>query len=194
TSEMLFIAGGTGIAPALQATYTLLNRAERERRAGTRPHENLRVKILWANRRREDCQGGKNDYVGWKDWLLGSSRKGSSGSQGDLPDHVVVRYINHLKERFPGSLSVDYFVDEEGSHISSSDILRFTQQSASDDNDSTAQATCGKKLILIAGPPGFVSHMAGPPLVEGGTTFMQGPVKGIIGQLKLPKEWLVWKL
>ncbi|KZZ97929.1 cytochrome c mitochondrial import factor (Cyc2) [Ascosphaera apis ARSEF 7405] len=194
TSELLFIAGGTGIAPALQATYTLLSRAERERRAGSRPNENLRVRILWANRRREDCQGGTNDHVGWKDWLLGSSKKNAAKNQGDLPEHLVVRYINQLKEHFPGSLTVDYFVDEEGSHISASDILRFTQQSPHSDKERAAQAPSGKKLILVAGPPGFVSHMAGPPLIEGGATFMQGPVKGIIGQLNLPKEWLVWKL
>lgn len=47
--DILFIAGGTGIAPALQAAYIIFRRAVE----GRRP----KIHILWANRKREDCAG-----------------------------------------------------------------------------------------------------------------------------------------
>ncbi|KAJ5279926.1 hypothetical protein N7478_005298 [Penicillium angulare] len=52
TQEIIFIAGGTGIAPALQAGYSLLNNKEQE---SPKP----KIHILWANRLKEDCIGGR---------------------------------------------------------------------------------------------------------------------------------------
>ncbi|KAG9246334.1 hypothetical protein BJ878DRAFT_497416 [Calycina marina] len=46
TTEVLFLAGGTGIAPAMQVAHKLL---EADATASARMH------IVWANRRREDC-------------------------------------------------------------------------------------------------------------------------------------------
>jgi len=45
-TDVLFLAGGTGIAPAMQVAHTLLQ---------TSPSASARVHIVWANRRREDC-------------------------------------------------------------------------------------------------------------------------------------------
>ena len=45
-TDVLFLAGGTGIAPAMQVAYTLLE-------TGSFP--SARMHILWANRRKEDC-------------------------------------------------------------------------------------------------------------------------------------------
>lgn len=51
--EIVFLAGGTGIAPALQVAYCL---AKRE---GARS----KMHVLWANRKREDCLGAECNTV-----------------------------------------------------------------------------------------------------------------------------------
>ena len=56
--RVLFLAGGTGIVPALQIVKELVWEAD--------------TRILWANRRREDCIGGINDTVEEKRWSLDS--------------------------------------------------------------------------------------------------------------------------
>jgi len=45
-TDVLFLAGGTGIAPAMQVAHTLLE---------TSTPTSARIHIVWANRRREDC-------------------------------------------------------------------------------------------------------------------------------------------
>lgn len=64
--NILFLAGGTGIAPALQVAHCLL---ERRRKSITSTHTSddfdsrflvPKMHILWANRRREDAVGGVN--------------------------------------------------------------------------------------------------------------------------------------
>lgn len=47
--EVVFLAGGTGIATALQVAHILLNRGE-----AAKDEEKPRIKILWSNRRTED--------------------------------------------------------------------------------------------------------------------------------------------
>ncbi|KAK3297048.1 uncharacterized protein B0H64DRAFT_391090 [Chaetomium fimeti] len=56
----------------------------------------------------------------------------------------------------------------------------------------------GKNLLMISGPEGFVKHFTGAK-VWGGGKEMQGPVKGVIGDLKkqnrsLGEDWLVLKM
>jgi cytochrome-b5 reductase len=46
-TDVVFLAGGTGIAPAMQVAHTLLE----NRTGGERPS----IHILWANRKRDDC-------------------------------------------------------------------------------------------------------------------------------------------
>lgn len=53
--RIVFLAGGTGIAPALQAAHSLLMD-----HGINNPEDRLKIHILWANRRREDCIGGSN--------------------------------------------------------------------------------------------------------------------------------------
>ncbi|RJE21301.1 hypothetical protein PHISCL_06370 [Aspergillus sclerotialis] len=183
--QVLFIAGGTGIAPALQACYTLLRRTDHT----SKP----RIHILWANRRREDCLGGRNDTVGvtgWKSWLSGifDWRQSASGPvdipEGSTPS-IVVRELEALKTEYPGQLTVDYFVDEEHKFIEKQAISDFTNTRSGSDG---AQG----KLILVSGPEGFISYMAGPKVWAQGAE-LQGPLRGIIRELNL-SDWAVWKL
>ncbi|KAL1849452.1 mitochondrial peripheral inner membrane protein [Paecilomyces lecythidis] len=178
--DILFIAGGTGIAPALQAAYTLLRRDNGT--AGSRIH------ILWANRKREDCLGGSNDSLQspaerpWWRKLLSSSP--ATAAPEDPSKGLIVKELETLKSQFPGQITVDYFVDEERTMIDKQSILRFTKSS---------DASTGRgKLILVSGPDGFISYMAGPKMWAEGRE-LQGPLQGIIRELDL-KGWNVWKL
>jgi homoaconitate hydratase len=178
--DILFIAGGTGIAPALQAAYTLLRRSD-----ATRP----RIHILWASRKREDCLGGVNDTRSdaptkspW--WKVGRSTRASSPSPSpvSVPTGAIVQELQTLKSQYPGQLTVDYFIDEENTFISKNNIRSFTESVSSDN----------KGMILVSGPEGFISYMAGPKIWAEGRQ-LQGAVQGIIRELDL-KGWSVWKL
>ena len=186
TQKVLFIAGGTGIAPALQASHALLRRSDHT----SQP----RIHILWANRRSEDCLGGRDDTVldpGWKSWLPGifNWRQNNSGSVDTTPDSstpsLVVRELEALKSEYPGQLTVDYFVDEEHKFIGKKAIADFTNTKSGLDGRRS-------KLILVSGPEGFISYMAGPKVWAQGAE-LQGPLQGIIRELNL-KDWTVWKL
>lgn len=177
TKDVLFIAGGTGIAPALQASHTVLRRTD-----GNKP----RIHILWANRRREDCLGSVNDTVADtpKPWFWGIfTRKTPAPVQAQKdPPSPVVRELESLQSQYPGQLTVDYFVDEESTFIRKKNILDFAHSTSEDKG----------KLILVSGPEGFISYMAGPKVWAQGTE-LQGPRQGIVREANL-KQWKVWKL
>lgn len=188
TEEILFIAGGTGIAPALQAGYSLLNRTNAERRP--------RIHILWANRLKDDCAGGHSDSLkpqprqGWFSGWFGSS-KSHETTPGNAVDvrtedtSLIVRELQALKSQYPGQVTVDYYLDEENTFITKEDIRSAIAPASTRDSRKS-------KLILVSGPEGFISYMAGPKLWAQGQE-LQGPLKGVIKELDL-KEWGVWKL
>ncbi|PGH30789.1 nitrate reductase (NADH) [[Emmonsia] crescens] len=194
--EILFIAGGTGIAPGLQAAHTLF-------RNNKRPDLKTRMHILWANRRREDCLGAVSDSstpatTGLPSWW---KRVFSTGKDSPRKEHtpqnaigkksVTVRYLEELKAQYPDMLTVDYFVDEEGALIGKDSILNFTNPEG-ENGTRKRRSSGGRKLILISGPDGFISYLAGPKMWSGGKE-IQGPLQGLIRQLDL-KDWSVWKL
>jgi hypothetical protein len=56
----------------------------------------------------------------------------------------------------------------------------------------------GKNLLMVSGPDGFIAHYTGAKVWAGGKE-LQGPVKGVIGDLKrrypsLAQDWLVLKM
>ncbi|KAJ5845078.1 hypothetical protein N7534_008747 [Penicillium rubens] len=183
TEEILFIAGGTGIAPALQAGYSLLNRTNAERRP--------RIHILWANRLKDDCAGGHSDSLkpqprqGWFSGWFGSS-KSHETTPGNAVDvrtedtSLIVRELQALKSQYPGQVTVDYYLDEENTFITKEDIRSAIAPASTRDSRKS-------KLILVSGPEGFISYMAGPKLWAQGQE-LQGPLKGVIKELDL-KEW-----
>ncbi|KAK5015065.1 hypothetical protein LTR16_001910, partial [Cryomyces antarcticus] len=185
--EILFLAGGTGIAPALQITHALQDKA--------------RIHVMWATRRREDCRGGSSDtrqapkvgmLAGWKGLFSQEQADLSNAQEGNHEQNAIVRQLQSAKERskrIPGcELSVDYFVDEESSLITPQSVLQHTQSSKSPDSSTTQ----GRKLILVSGPEGFVNYWAGPKRWEGGRE-AQGPLGGVLSRLRL-EGWEVWKL
>ena len=192
--EVVFLAGGTGIAPAMQVAQVM------GRRTGSK------MCILWANRRRDECVGGVSDEHilanpvhqagSWWRGLLGISQPAAqeapqvpvSGGQG-----VIVQELEALKERnsfrtrelsVHQELSVQYYVDDEKKVIKPADIAKRLHDSTPDQK--------GSKLILVSGPDGFIEHWAGKKLWIGGRE-VQGPLGGSLGQMDL-KDWKVFKL
>ncbi|KAK2766649.1 hypothetical protein FQN54_005960 [Arachnomyces sp. PD_36] len=187
--DVLFIAGGTGIAPAFQAAETMFRR----RKSGRKP----RMHILWANRRKEDCAGGISDLAtsskqarSWWSRLSGfyKSEPVAPPPTSVEEDNAMVKELEVLKSEYPGRITVDYFVDEENSFIGKDSILDFTKESRPIPEGEQP----GKKLILISGPEGFVNYFAGPKVWDHGKA-VQGPLRGVLQQLHL-NGWSIWKL
>jgi hypothetical protein len=187
--EVLFIAGGTGIAPALQAGHTLLSRTDETHKP--------KIHILWANRKRDDCVGGTNDSAVTSKpqtpWFLGLLKSSpakpppaDSNSSTSPFSSPIVKDLEALKSQYPGQVTVDYFVDEENTFIGKKAILDLA------DSTRPLQGSQDQKLILVSGPEGFIGYMAGPKLWAQGME-LQGPLQGIIKELDL-KDWAVWKL
>lgn len=193
--EVLFLAGGTGIAPALQLAHILYNYRTSTSDSGPR------LRILWANRHREDSYSKYEalpaKQVSTERWQ--SQQRDGAGSNSDevnvppsQPQTALVAEVESLKTRYPGKVEVDYFVDEENSHITGG-VLR---QYLSNTNEASKQVfqehQTGKKLLLISGPEGFVDYYAGPKTMRGGKE-LQGPLGGALQQM-YPQGWEIWKL
>jgi len=99
-----------------------------------------------------------------------------------------------MKHQLPEHISVDYFVDEEGTYITEA-ILKQLLLSDNLNRTSTEGGEglkVGRKLILISGPDGFISSFAGPKIWENGEE-IQGKLGGMLEKLSTV-GWEVWKL
>lgn len=169
-TDVVFLAGGTGIAPALQIVYTLLE----FRRAEDRP----RIRVVWANRRREDCVGGISSAI--------EARKSPPKEVG-----IVVKEIQRLQQRYPEHLQVEYLVDEEGIFLDQNRLSRLTK-SESEVKFGPVTTRIDSRLLFVSGPEGFVNHFAGPKEWQDGKQ-VQGGLGGILGRMRL-RDWKVSKL
>lgn len=198
--EVVFLAGGTGIAPALQLAHSLLE-APTESEVRTKP----RLHILWACRKREDCLSGLSESHGQQKATARSMWSTMLGSSGTPPaEHgftssirksQIVEELETFKTRHPGQISVDYFVDEERKFIGVDNIQSLITPGASKpptDLYPSENRSKGKKLIVVSGPGGFVDYYAGPKKWEGGKE-VQGGLGGALARSNL-HGWQVWKL
>lgn len=216
--EVIFIAGGTGIAPALQVAHIL------SQRSGARMH------IFWNTRHQDECRGGESDAPtaaarspgrrtasDWDPWSK-ISRLASFGTTGEQQStgsgaitipagsskdkNLVVQEIELLKATFrdadkdslgrQGSLAIEYFVDDSNRFVKPKDVSRQMRHVAQEEEDQGREGE--KKLILISGPEGFVDLWAGKKLWIGGKE-VQGPLGGYFSHLGLTsRDWKVWKL
>ena len=210
--EILFLAGGTGIAPALQVAHTLFKH---------RSDHSPKLRILWANRRREDSYQGPISNFPQHFQEMGSSKlqsisaawfgkpapkpeetpatnpestPASDAATSSQPQTLLVEELEALKSRHPGQIEIDYFVDEEYSYITEDRLRRYlsSNQERSSDHSIDEQPGRNKKVILISGPDGFVNYYAGPKYWRNGAE-IQGPVEGMLKKID-PKGWEIWKL
>lgn len=168
--DVVFLAGGTGIAPALQLIHTLL---EARKSTSQKP----RIRVVWANKRREDCIGGEK---GPNDSGLNSITSESLG--------VIVKRLQTLQRKFPQNLQVDYVVDEEGKFVDQKMISQLTKSSS----EMSSDAGPDTKLFFISGPEGFIDYFAGPKKWWNGQQG-QGELGGVLGRLGI-NGWKVFKL
>ena len=185
--KVVFLAGGTGIAPALQAAKAVSGDAD--------------VHILWANRQREDCEGGKSDTVSeasgsWGEMFSGwFSSFGTPGKDAKVQDAAVekrpkseiVRRLEALKREGQGRVAIDYFVDSEERFIKPVEATTLVRTSFSLDAKQE-----GKNILFVSGPEGFVNAWAGPKVWQNGEE-LQGPLGGALAKLDL-KDWEIVKL
>ncbi|KAK0512740.1 hypothetical protein JMJ35_004757 [Cladonia borealis] len=210
--EILFIAGGTGIAPALQVAHTLFNYRT------ALPDQSPKLRILWANRRREDSYQGPVSNSSQHFPETGNSKfqsisaawfgkpapkpeetpatKPESTSNNDAtnplqPQTILVEELEALKSHHPDQLEIDYFVDEEDSYVTENILRRYLGSNNEEQSDHDLAAR-KKKVILISGPDGFVNYYAGPKYWRNGVE-VQGPVEGVLRKID-PKGWEIWKL
>jgi NAD(P)H-flavin reductase len=192
--QVVFFAGGTGIAPALQVAHALFN--------GDANKPDRKLHILWANRKREDCIGGCSDDPPpepvppkpyWSGFFMPPKPKGQITVTPDRG--VIVRELEALKEKYPGQVTVEYFVNEEDTWIDK-DVV-FKALSRFDDKDfSLGSATPQEqRQILISGPSGFISYLAGPKEWRGGREEQGGISKIIAHAISMnPHNVKVWKI
>lgn len=215
--DVVFLAGGTGVAPALQMAHKLLGTA---RGAASGPS----LRILWANRQGVDsvARAPVARSLAGPDTVPGQS--------------VFLRQLAEMKRAYGDRLCIDYFVDEEKSFIGLKDVdaalgrpLAWRSRPSlppadkgclwhsatllalsSDEEDhlrggddaDAAACTCsppsGRKIACVSGPDGFIEAYAGAKRWHAGRE-LQGPVQGVIGTVKRQGsgamgDWLVLKL
>ncbi|KAL8782707.1 MAG: hypothetical protein Q9195_009591 [Heterodermia aff. obscurata] len=176
--EVVFLAGGTGIAPALQVVHHLnvLNSP-----SGS---ELPRIRILWANRRREDALGLPTNNQ------EKPAEDNSSTARPYKPPSLLAR--ENLQQYYQGELSLQYFNDDQESFITEDVLAKCFSDSVRQAKKCPREGSAGRKLILVSGPDGFVNYYAGPKVWQGGVEH-SGPLGGILKRLNL-SGWEVWKL
>ena len=163
--EILFIAGGTGIAPALQTAHTLLNYRSETRKP--------RLHILWANRSSQDCA---------------SPRPLKNLGTENEPNRLFSD-LKALAENKSDQVRVEYFVDEEKKYVTEKVLKNYLNPRRIDPN---RPLSVGRKLVMISGPDGFVDYIAGPKEWKEGR-HTQGGLGGILKKTQA-HGWDVWKL
>lgn len=127
--RVVFLAGGTGIAPALQAARHLLSAREKEEKKNGK----LSMEIIWANRVRADCAGcPRLQREGRGFWgRLSSSVTGGSAPPGDQgPDglqHPLVQELHEVQAAYRArghELEFKCVADDEAGTISGADVAR----------------------------------------------------------------------
>jgi hypothetical protein len=181
--EVLFLAGGTGISPALQVAHIMAQRP------------GSRVTILWANRHRDEVVGApltttttrverssssSSSSSGW--WWSRAAKKIPSSSlvvqtTETMTDDVekkglVVQMLEEMAARAPpGAFAVEYFVDEDDTFIKHRDVRRIVARAKAEtereerekDKERHADAQKNGLAAAAAAPPP-------PPPAEAGQT------------------------
>lgn len=172
--EIVFLAGGTGVACALQAAHTFLGGGEN--RKG-------KLRLLWANRRREDCVDAPvaRSAGGWAFWKSSPQVVGEDGEANE-----IVGEINRLKNLYRDKFEIEYFVDEENMFITPEVVSKVLKEAEGDAGEK-------RRLLMVSGPNGFIEYFAGKKGDWVGSKQEQGPVGGVSRALGL-RKWEVVKL
>ncbi|XXH00576.1 hypothetical protein Hte_006924 [Hypoxylon texense] len=142
--RVVFVAGGTGIAPALQVARRVLDGGPGGGGGGGGGGGNNErgptVSILWANRRAADALGRQQRHAvsarggnGWWWWFSNLWRREDKvplhkigehqrAQAAEVEDSSFAQQIRDLERRHPDRFRISYYVDEEGSFIRAQDL------------------------------------------------------------------------
>ncbi|ATY61937.1 cytochrome c mitochondrial import factor [Cordyceps militaris] len=219
--NVVFLAGGTGVAPAMQVAKAVLD-----------SHDDASFTLLWAIRSQEELQQvpdvpGRPSASPWQSWFRRSPRpQPTEVGQPITAPSPLGRELEDMKTRYGDRLRIHVGVDDESSQFRGSHIAAAIQHAAAPTTPPSAPdcqphnqkfhapasefepagarpCTCeaenrGKNLLMVSGPEGFISHYAGPKVWVGGVQ-TQGAVGGVAGELRrrypaFAADWLVLKL
>jgi NAD(P)H-flavin reductase len=191
--QVVFFAGGTGIAPALQVAHALFNSNEHGK--------DRKLHILWANRKREDCLGGVSDpslaeplTAEPKTTFSSSAPRHSPETATSAEQGLIVRELEQLKAKYPGKVTVEYFVNEENTYIDNDAVFKALSR-FDDRHFSESSPAQEQRQILISGPSGFISYLAGPKEWRGGKEEQGGVSKILAHAISMnPHNVKVWKI
>ncbi|KAG6356683.1 hypothetical protein INS49_014557 [Diaporthe citri] len=134
--RVVFLAGGTGVAPALQVARHLLSL-----RQGGGEDGKLSMDIIWASRSRADCAGCPRPLLQGAEasrgfWGRLASVAGGSGPAGNQDvegiQHPVVRELRELQAAYRSrghELEFRCVADDEAGAISGADVTRAIERS-----------------------------------------------------------------
>jgi NAD(P)H-flavin reductase len=112
--------------------------------------------------------------------------KGEQSVSNSSDDNPILARLHHLKSLHPAALTVSTHTDHTPSALKPAFLLPLLSQSPS-----------AKKLLLVAGPPGFVEYWVGAKVWDNSIGEEgQGSIGGVLGRelVKRKGEWMVWKL
>ena len=192
--QVVFFAGGTGIAPALQVAHALFGSKDNGK--------DKKLHILWASRKREDCVGGHSDYAPAEPLALKSkltsifSNPRPTNQEVTREDQgLIVKELEELKEKYSGKVTVEYFVNEENTWIDKDAVVKALSRFDDIDFSLGSSTPHEQRQILISGPPGFISYLAGPKEWSGGKEQQGGVSKILAHAIAMnPHNVKVWKI
>lgn len=130
--EVVFLAGGTGIAPAMQAAAYLKDQGD------------VDVKILWANRSTADCAGCPRLADASRSFFSWIRPKAGDAHLEETPS-TITRQLEDLQIAYAvrgHKLDVQCVVDEEGSKFGARDIASAVSASERTKLATDASSTC----------------------------------------------------
>ncbi|RFU81592.1 cytochrome-c mitochondrial import factor cyc2 [Trichoderma arundinaceum] len=222
--NVVFLAGGTGVVPAMQVAKAVLEQGPE-----------AQVNILWAIRKRDELQSQHADNPvrqqssWWQFWRANSDKPVEIHSELQDPSPIA-RQLKAMTATYGERLHIQVAIDEEQTQFRESDLQKAVSLARRPDlsltrsisapgcrlhdasmlemapefetpaapDDCKCGTGAGKNLFMISGPDGFIAHYAGSKRWLGGQQ-VQGPVGGVAAQLWrrypwLADEWLVLKL
>ncbi|KAK3939563.1 hypothetical protein QBC46DRAFT_315584 [Diplogelasinospora grovesii] len=214
--RLVVLAGGTGIAPALQAVHALFNTEGQTGGIIERGvKEKKRVDIIWANRHRADCIGcppnrdnNVGPIVGWLEMMRNKygERLRYKCTVDEEGEFITREKIREVTDSTPTVTAQPTSSVVSGAGCPYHDAAKLITSTAKDPVSNTKdeqKCQCvagkrGKNLLMISGPDGFIEVLAGKKIWANGQE-LQGPVGGVFGDLtkKNPgfwRDWLVLKL
>ncbi|KAG4221069.1 hypothetical protein PC116_g30454, partial [Phytophthora cactorum] len=175
--HVVFLAGGTGIAPALQVARRVLDdHSSGTETASERKGEKPTVSILWANRYAADALGRQQQSPQSSGAAKGraiSSLFGGSASptpsntnneqQSQTPaDSTLALQIRELQAKHPDHFRISYFVDEERHFISEHDLRLALKDSSSSPTASTMCTWHSPSQLVILPDDNDLGRRASP--------------------------------